>query len=201
MPDAAEQSEILRLTALIGSGATRDCYEMPGDPNLCIKVMRPGKSTALLERELAVYERLRPLLGDRLVPVYGPLRRTDRGLGMVQELLRNDDGSTCRPLWDYRGEALLPEIKAALADFYRACMSQRIYFFDVNPLNFLVQYQGGQLRLRYSDLKSYRRYRSWIYLHAELIIPALAARIMRRRFLRLLKHVGIPEAEWGAMIQ
>lgn len=201
MSASAAHGTALQLTTLIGSGATRDCYVMPGEPHLCIKVMRPGKSPALLVRELEVYEHLKPLLGDYLVPVYPPLRETTQGLGMVQELLKNEDGSTCRPVWDFQGETMLPEIRTALADFYRTCVTQHLFFYDVNPLNFLIQYQGGRLHLRYSDLKSYNRYKSWIYLHAERIIPALAERIMRRRFLRLLTRLGIAPEERERMVQ
>ena len=195
----APQQDVLELRSFINEGATRACYEMPGNPQRCVKVMRAGKSPRLLEKELAVYQRLEPAIGRFLVPVYAPLVQTDKGIGMVQQLLRDEDGQYSRPIYDYRGQ-LPHEVKRQLAQFLQSCLKHRVYFFDVNPLNFIVQYGGGYPHLRFSDLKSYRRYRSWAYLHLERVIPALAARIMRRRFRRMLAHVELPPEEQRAIM-
>ncbi len=201
MTDALPQStEVLQLRSFINGGATRECYEMPGDPQRCVKVMREGKSPRVLEHELTVYQRLEPAIGRFLVPVYAPLVQTDKGIGMVQRLLRDDDGRYSRPIRSYSGGLMPREVKRQLAQFLQACLQHRVYFFDVNPLNFIVQYRGGYPYLCYSDLKSYNRYKAWTYLHLERVIPALAARIMRRRFSRMLGHVQLPPDEQRAIL-
>lgn len=181
---------MLKLQKEIDRGATRICYEHPNSPNLCIKVyINANKKPNEMHQEISIYKILKEQLNTYLCFYEDNLTETDKGLGLVCELLRNDDGQISQSLVKCK-RPLTPEIIAQIHNFTDTLIKEKIYFYDFNIKNFALQIKNGKPQLKYIDLKSYNKYKPWTYLHLEKIIPYLAQRALRQRikkFYTLLK--------------
>lgn len=184
-------SRVLQLDPndMISTGA-RECYYHPDNPNLCVKVpLRQSDAAYVLQRELDTYEQVKDALHDFVIPYEHDLVDTNRGLGMVCHVLRNEDGTIAKSLCDYIlvggvTEDMINQIRR----FYHVCMQHGLYFYDLNGKNFLIQEYAGEQNVKYIDLKSYRRMQS--PLQIDNIFPFLGGMKMRRRMKRLFKHLS-----------
>ena len=94
---------MLYLTEYIGGSAVRECYVHPLDRNLCVKVVKHKADLSELTREISVAKLLAPYLKDYIVRYDDGLVETDKGLGLVCELVRNeDDGELALSLAQYQ---------------------------------------------------------------------------------------------------
>ena len=181
---------ILNPSDLISTGM-RECYYHPENPDLCVKVpIRKHDAEIVLRRELSTYNQVKEILSEFVIPYNPELVETNRGLGIVCHLLRNEDKSIAKSLYEYRltGE-ISEDVVEQICRFYWVCLKNRLYFYDLNSKNFLIQIKSGRKYIKYSDLKSYRRTQS--LLQFDNFIPLLAAMKMRRRLKRLLRYLGI----------
>lgn len=132
---------------LVGKGLHRECYEYPGDPSRCIKVVVAGNSDEN-RREAKYYALLtaRGISWEMLSRFYW-LEDTSMGLGAVFELIRDHDGAVSHTLEHYLagngdsaglGQALslaLPALRAYLLRY-------RVVTMTLKSKNILLQKSG-----------------------------------------------------------
>ncbi len=154
--------------APIAEGKRRLVFEHPGDPQLLVKVMKPGSHRddgqplrrkrfklrrregvfAYFTRELLEYVAVR--VSNRVPPaalpvsaVYG-LVETNLGLGLVVEKVTDGAGALAPTL-----ESLLatgrfdPERRALLADFFDALVGHHVVAYELNADNIVLAGQRG----------------------------------------------------------
>lgn len=177
---------MLRLEHFLGKGATRLCFYHPDTPEKCVKVAMRHKNMPQLQHELQAVRACKDALSSYL-PEYDPeLVPTTLGPGLVCEIIRNDDGSLSPSLSEYaRHTPLNKRLMAQILLFARTILEHNIPLYDFNPANFVVQTRQGRCLLRLTDLKTYNSYKPWVYLHLELVVPALSKLIVKRRLKRL----------------
>lgn len=155
----------------------------PNDSSLCVKVNFQYGKVHLLQRELDIYLAVKDKLGDYIVSYQPELEPTQLGKGLVCELLRNDDGAYASNLNKYlREKGLSEDLRNQMNGFYNILVENNIFFYDFNLGNFLIHVVDGHEKLIYSDLKSYNRYKPWVFLRAERICPFIARNRMAGRW-------------------
>lgn len=185
---------MLRLSKFIGKGAVRLCFEHPEDENKCIRVTVKYKEEHLLEQELETYQKIKSYLGDYLVKYDDKLVDTTLGKGMVSELLRDDNRQYSKILGYYvYNKELKEKIIEQVIDFARKLVANDIFFYDFNLENFMVQIKDGEPKLKFTDLKSFKKYKPWTYLKLEKFIKPLARHLMKRRMKKLFIYLDIDE--------
>lgn len=183
---------MLILKDLIGKGATRECYLHPFDANKCVKVPIDGKNTKILERELRYYDFIKATMNGLVVEYDRELVTTNKGLGLVCELLKDDNGELSKPITFYiKNGRIDKELESEFHYFVYQLIENQLYFYDFNLNNFVIQVKNGKKKLKYIDLKSFDNNKSWTFLKLEKIISSLAEIIMTRRLKRLYKMLGI----------
>ena len=174
---------MIELNKMIGYGAVRACYEHPQNQRLCIKVfLKQGDAKKTFTNEINLYKKLKNILSPYLCRYEEELVETDKGLGMVTELLRDSDLTISKPLANF---PQTPEIKAQIDDFCQRLIKNNIFFYDFNLQNFVVQNIEGKTQLKFIDMKSYRHYKPWTYLGLEKFVPYFAHRAMKQRINKL----------------
>ena len=132
---------MLELTELIGKGATRECYAHPFDKEKCVKVFQnPQKARNAFLEELNVYNKVHPILGNFICHYGSELVETNKGLGLISELIKDDDGKISKPLVSYviSGQ-MVPQIAQEINKFSQLLQENDLFFYDFNLMNFVVQ--------------------------------------------------------------
>ncbi len=174
---------MIELNKMIGYGAVRACYEHPQNQRLCIKVfLKQGNAKKSFTDEINLYKKLKNTLSPYLCHYEEQLVETNKGIGMVTELLRNSDLTISKPLAHC---PKTPEIKAQIDDFCQRLIDNDIFFYDFNLQNFVIQNLAGKTQLKFIDMKSYRHYKPWTYLGLEKFVPYFARRAMKQRIKKL----------------
>jgi len=175
---AAANPTVLSLQGLqpFGRGGKRECYVHPDDPLRCVKVNRAGYEPAALRRRASWFRRWRkseeqfdknyrdwavlaeleakndPAIWQHLPRCYGWVE-TDRGRGLVIELIRDPDGQISRRFKDYLWNEGYDERSREAVDQFAA-------YWDAHPIptptlvlyNFAAQIQpDGKVRLVFID--------------------------------------------------
>lgn len=180
---------------LIGQGASRKCYQHPHDPDKCIKVPLDSAGIHHNQHDLDAYLKLKGELG-KFICCYEPqMVETNLGPGLVSELLRDVDGEISESLFDYLKHGNTEEVVEMLGQFFLVLLQKKLYFYDFNQLNFVVQCAGESPSLKYIDIKGYRRSKSGLGLENWLGI--LARRKMKRRMNRLFKRLAVCPDGWN----
>ncbi len=189
---ASSTDKILILKKIIGNGATRECYQHPSFSDKCIKIVIKGKSDKILKRELKYYPIIKATLNNFIVKYDNKLVQTDKGIGLVCELVKDENNKLSPSLLSYlKTHSIDKELESELHYFTYQLIEHRLYFYDFNLKNFVVQQKNGKKHLKYIDLKSYENNKSWTFLKLEKIFPPLAELIMIRRLKRLYKTLGM----------
>lgn len=178
---------MLQLSHIINKGASRLCLYHPEDPEKCVKIAINSNQEHMLTRDLEAYEALLPHLEEYLPRYERELVKTNLGRGLVCELICDDDGSPSLSLTSccIAGK-MMPEIAVAVRKFCSLCIEHNIALYDLNPKNFVVQMKGGKPRVLFVDLKSYKKYKGWGFLHLERVVPAFSRTIIKRRSARTI---------------
>lgn len=126
----------------IGQGRERTCYLHPEDDSRIIKISSDGESKQS-KREIDFYNRLqkRPDFPYTHVPRYHGLVETNRGPGIVVDLIRDYDGNISRSMHDYLCDGIpLREFDEEMHQLKRFFLEHRIVFnHDLVPGNLLRQ--------------------------------------------------------------
>jgi hypothetical protein len=126
----------------IGMGRERLCFVHPEDPRLAIKVSKDGKSPQT-EREIRFYRRLEARGGVycKHIPDFHGTCETNRGKGIVVELIRNYDGEISRPMnWYLAQRYPLEEFVPFLDEVEQAFLEHLLIFnHDLTIANLLVR--------------------------------------------------------------
>lgn len=176
---------MLILKDMISHGRVRACYYHPTNNKLCIKVTLDKKHDKLLQKEIdndALFQKTIACY----VPRYYELVETDKGLGLVSDLIRDEDGSlsVCLGDWLKNANVLSKEIMDQFDDFFSKLLKFRLWFYDFNAGNFLIRSSKGCFQVLFVDTKSLNHNNSWSTLKLEYICPFLARRRMLRRIRR-----------------
>ena len=186
---------MLYLTEYIGGSAVRECYVHPLDRNLCVKVVKHKADLPELTREISVAKLLAPYLKDYIVRYDDGLVETDKGLGLVCELVRNeDDGELALSLAQYQerfgAENVEPELRKVLESLIR----DNLFFYDFNRSNFVVKRMAsGGKKVVFIDLKGFHKNHYMGFLKMERFIAPLARNIMFRRMRTLYHELNLSE--------
>lgn len=176
----------------------RECYVHPLDRNLCVKVVKHKADLPELTREISVAKLLAPYLKDYTVRYDGGLVETDKGPGLVCELVRNeDDGELALSLAQYQerfgaenAENIEPELRKVLESLIR----DNLFFYDFNRSNFVVKRMAsGGKKVVFIDLKGFHKNHYMGFLKMERFIAPLARNIMFRRMRTLYRELNLSE--------
>ncbi len=167
---------------LFSEGATRECYRHPNDETLCLKIEKVRLGTN--EQDLAAYSRVKGILGPYIV-VYGEsLLATNLGKALCCELIRDHDGSLSQSFAEYRRERVLEDsLRNQFTAFFNTLQLHDLFFYDLNPRNFMIQRLPNGEHLMYTDLKSLGRIRTLFALER---ISFFARRKLKRRIRRFV---------------
>ena len=149
------------------------------------------KNNSLLY-EIYVYERIKNLLPGLVAAIYPELIETDKGPGLVSDLVRDEDGKISPSFTEYleRGGDM-QEILNPLNRIIKRLIVRDIFFLDLNKGNFAVQTLYGKKTVIMIDVKSLNRAGFVGFLHLERIFAPLARNIMLRRIRRLYNDLGL----------
>ncbi len=180
---------MLILENPIAEGMVRTCYFHPQDKQKCIKVVKDNNDIDSLQKELQIYKRFQHKLSPFICHYDNQLVMTNKGPGLVSELVRDDYGEVAQTLSTFlETENINENIKKQFDAFYKTILDNRIYFTDFNLHNFLIFRKKEQFCIRYIDLKSYKITRSFIKL--EILLPFLWRAKTIRRMNRFYHQIG-----------
>jgi len=134
---------VLDESGLVGTGYHRQCFEDPRDSGRCIKVVIKGTG-AENRREESFYRILnRKNISWAGIPRYYGKVQTDRGEGMVFDLIRDADGSPSRTLESYLSD---PDARPGPHELQRLLNELRQYLLEngittmtIKPANIVLQ--------------------------------------------------------------
>ena len=134
---------MLQLTRKpIGMGKERMCFVHPEDPRLAIKIST-GDVSKQSEREIRFYRKLEKRGGvdSKHVPGFHGICETNRGRGIVVDLIRDYDGQISRPLNWYLAQGYpIEEFEPFLEELKQSFLENLIVFnHDMQVGNILVQ--------------------------------------------------------------
>lgn len=126
----------------IGMGKERMCFVHPEDPRLAIKIARE-KVSEQSKREIKFYRKLqkRDDVEYKHIPRFHGLCETNKGQGIVVDLIRNYDGEISRPLNWYLAQSFpIEEFEPRLEELKQSFLKNLIIFnHDMTIGNLLVQ--------------------------------------------------------------
>ena len=186
---------MLYLTEYIGGSAVRECYVHPLDRNLCVKVVKHKADLPELTREISVAKLLAPYLKDYIVRYDGGLVETDKGPGLVCELVRNeDDGELALSLAQYQERFGADDVEPELRKVLESLIRDNLFFYDFNRSNFVVKRMAsGGKKVVFIDLKGFHKNHYMGFLKMERYIAPLARNIMFRRMRTLYRELNLSE--------
>ncbi|MGD8419698.1 MAG: YrbL family protein, partial [Gammaproteobacteria bacterium] len=126
----------------IGMGKERMCFVHPEDPRLAIKIPI-GDVDTQTRRELRFYRQLekRGVVEEKHIPGFHGVCETNRGRGIVVDLVRNHDGEISRPLNWYLAQGFpIEEFVPYLEELKQSFLKNLIIFnHDMTIGNILIQ--------------------------------------------------------------
>ena len=123
---------MLILEKRIGLGAVRECYEHPTDKAKCVKVLLPHAGLSVFERELKNYTAVKDVLKDFVIPCEKELVETNKGPGMICDLITDDNGEISQMIFNYKKDA---EVKEKLDAFAALLLTHKLFFYDFNSFS------------------------------------------------------------------
>lgn len=163
----------LRHSKPLFVGGTRYCFQHPQHHDRCVKVLRPDRTGAARKvlrkdfkrhlparflddqlKEIKAYRELLTRASEPLwrhVPRYFGTEQTDMGVGIVTQLMRNDDGS-----WPSNLQQLLPlgvddTLQDGIDEFLEAVATLRILSRDLLPHNIIAVREPSGYRVMLVD--------------------------------------------------
>jgi hypothetical protein len=172
----------------IGMGKERMCYVHPEDPRLAVKVPI-GETTKQTEREIRFYRDLkrRSVIDCKHIPKFHGITRTNRGVSIVVDLIRDFDGQISRPLnWYLSRGYPLEDFLPYLDEVRRSFLDNLIIFnHDLTIGNLLVQ-KSSISRFHLVAIDGLGDVVAFDWLNR---IPFFARRKIRRRWQRFMERL------------
>lgn len=175
---------------LIGKGLHRKCFQHPQNPSLCIKIVYNGNMDES-RREQAYYRRLqRRGIDWQLLPRYHGEVNTDRGVGAVFDLIRDEDGGIAKTLEFYLGcEKLTAKYRTGLVEALRKLrdylLKNWVVTMTLKPKNIVYRRskEGG------GDLVVIDNIGNSDFIPVCNYLPAFARRKIRRKWVRFESYL------------
>lgn len=172
----------------IGMGKERMCFVHPEDPRLAIKLSTGGVSQQS-ERDIRFYRKLakRGGVDSKHIPGFHGLCQTNRGPGIVVDLVRDYDGQISRPLnWYLAQRFPIEEFEPHLEELKQSFLRHLIIFnHDLTIGNILVQKtSASKFRLVAIDGLGDVVAIDWLDF-----FPFLVRRKIRRRWQRFMARI------------
>lgn len=172
----------------IGMGKERMCFVHPEDPRLAIKIAR-DKVSEQSKREIRFYRRLQKSGGseEEHIPRFHGLCETNKGEGIVVDLIRNYDGEISRPLNWYLAHGFpIEEFEPYLEELKQSFLKNLIIFnHDMTIGNLLVQRTSAS-RFRIIAIDGLGDVVALNWLD---VFPFLVRRKINRRWQRFIERV------------
>ena len=122
---------------------------------------------------------------SKFIPICYEIVETDLGQGLVMDLILNDTGEIAPNLQQWTNKnKFSPDILSQFEIFFSLLFEHRLWFYDFNNANFVIQHKDGRKNVIFIDTKSFNHNNSWSMLKLEYVIPFLARRRMKRRIHR-----------------
>lgn len=184
---------MIYLTDYIGGSAVRMCYIHPTRADKCVKVVKDEKDLSLLTLEIGIAKLVSSFLEGHIVAYEDELVETDKGPGMVCDLVRNSDGTVAPALITYQESGGdIGEIEPDLRSVLHRLVQYNLFFYDFNRGNFVVKTTcTGEKRVVFIDLKGFHTNGYMGFLKTERYVAPFARIIMFRRMRRLYSELGI----------
>jgi hypothetical protein len=132
----------LVLTELIGSGGDRDVWRHPVNPALCVKVAKPSQERAQndIDYDYSSYLARRRVHGPHLTRMHGWVE-TNRGRGLVFDLVQQPDGTPCPTLPQALRAGMLDEDAAhrLISEAFDWMIANKVVLGDCGVSNFVVR--------------------------------------------------------------
>jgi len=166
---------MIKLTdnLIFAEGGRRYCFVHPDDPNKCIKTLSPNGDPQKRRKEAPWYKKIRPLsmfddnkrelksfydlekkgkaVWQHFPRCYG-IQPTNRGDGIVTDLIRDDDGSISKTVRQYvKAHGKTPELLVALELFFNLFRIYLIITRDILDHNLVVQIADKKLTIYMID--------------------------------------------------
>ncbi|QBG46588.1 hypothetical protein EGM51_03945 [Verrucomicrobia bacterium S94] len=187
----------------ISKGSHRETYRHPQDENMCLKVVIPGSLERRRSKNRKWYKRLRSLSKfdetNKELPAYQEIERqgiqmthipkfygmvdTNRGRGMLLELIQNEDGTRARSLRDHLDQAKdINRYEKPLLELGQYLIESALVIRDFSVRDLLVkEFRDGHLKMYVVDGFGGH---TMIPLNRIRIFAHAAARRRVRRFFR-----------------
>ncbi|MCO1333364.1 PhoP regulatory network YrbL family protein [Microbulbifer sp. OS29] len=156
------------------SGGNRFCYRHPEQPEICVKVMRPGRTAELLGRapwyktwrgQSYFDDNLRELEGynQRVIttgrdglwlhlPRWYGMQETSLGPAAVTDMILESDGHPAPTLRQYLNKyGLTPEIRTSLREFSEWLLEYEVLTKNLIAHNLVLQKQQGKVQVYLID--------------------------------------------------
>lgn len=164
--EAQKSGEAILLNDLIGSGNDRDCWRMPSDHMLCVKVAKPEQERPQNEIDFhyAKHLKRKNIISVHMPAVYGWVL-TDKGPGLVFDLIQDIDGQTSKQILDSLQTGRIDLILATelVNEAFDWLIEKHVILADYGINNLLVQnYAIGKYRLVIVDGLGARNF-GWRY--------------------------------------
>jgi hypothetical protein len=184
----------LEDSAPIGRGTARVCYHFPDNPELVIKVPFENDKEGMLAniKEMKGYHDLMRNQIDLngINHCYG-LVSTNRGVGLVCDCVRNDDGLVAKTIWEillYQESCDVQLIRIIAKQFCNYLQERDIFLFDINLKNIMLKVlQDGSYEPVAIDLKG--RFENHEFIPYASYIKYFARKKMKRRVKQLLERI------------
>lgn len=141
-------------------GGHRFCYIYPGDPDKCIKVLKPEFTGHERKKRCRTIKRYRPArsfdeqvkeikgcnelirkknprVWDHVPAFYGT-EETDYGVGIITKLYRNSDGSYPANLAEILPEGMSPALEAGIEEFKQWIQREQVITRNLLPRNLIA---------------------------------------------------------------
>ena len=158
---------------IFAEGGRRYCFVHPDDAGKCIKTLSPNGDPLKRKKDAIWYKKLRPLsmfddnarelisfqdLAKKGEVVWAHFPRcygiqpTNRGDGIVTDLIRDTDGKVSKTVRQYvKANGKTPELRAALDEFFGLFIKELIITRDILDHNLVVQVGEGKMTIYMID--------------------------------------------------
>jgi len=203
---------ILTDDLIFAEGGRRYCFIHPDDSDKCIKTLSPNGNPEKRRKEAPWYKKLRSLSmfddnqrelksfqelekkGEvvwRHFPRCYGIQSTNRGNGIVTDLIRDVDGTISKTLRQYvKAHGKTPELLAALEEFFELFRSYTIVTRDILDHNLVVQINGDKLTIHMID-----GFGSSEIVPFSQWVPMLGRKKVNRKIARFTKRYNLVQME------